>query len=107
MFCSLDEEPELPSVVASGAVEVCEMIVLVTVSHVLVVVGNGFRAGDPFLCAILVVVVHPLDLPRVVAAREKVDATLVHSHYGGENVPAHLNSISPHSGRRRMIKSLG
>ena len=62
--------------------------VLVAASHVLVVVGGEFRAGDPFLRAVLVAAVHPLDLPRVVAAREKVDAPLVHPHHGGEVVPA-------------------
>ena len=45
----LDEEPARPSVVASGAVEACELVVLVTASHVLVVVGGEFRPGDPFL----------------------------------------------------------
>ena len=84
----LDEEPARPSVVASGAVEACELVVLVAASHVLVVVGGEFRAGDPFLRAVLVAAVHPLDLPRVVAAREKVDAPLVHPHHGGEVVPA-------------------
>ena len=72
---------------ASGAVEAYELFVLVTASHVLVVVGDEFWAGDPFLCAILVGAVHSLDLPQVVAAREKVDAPLVHPHHGGEVVP--------------------
>ena len=84
----LDKEPAWPSVVASGAVEAYELFVLVTASHVLVVVGDKFWAGDPFLCAILVGAVHSLDLPQVVAAREKVDAPLVHPHHGGEVVPA-------------------
>ena len=79
---------EGPSVVASGAVEACELVILVAASHVLVVVGGEFWAGDPFLRAVLVAAVHPLDLPRVVAAREKVDAPLVHPHHCGEVVPA-------------------
>ena len=51
--------------------------------------------GDPFLCAVLVAEVHPLDLYRVMAAREKVDEPLVHPHHGGKVVPALVLDQSP------------
>ena len=94
------------SVMASGAVEACQLVVLVAASHVLVVVGDEFRAGDPFLCAIPVATFYPLDLPRVLAAREKVDATLV-LHTIVVRLFLHLNSNSPGSADSALLNPWG
>ena len=52
------------------------MLRYVSWSFLLIIVGNEFQAGDPFLCAVL----HPLDFSQVVAAQEiAVPATKVNS----------------------------
>ena len=68
----LHKEPMLPSVVVPGVDEMFELVVLVTGTHILLVVD------DESLCAVLVAVVDPLDLHQVSEAHQKLDALLVH-----------------------------
>ena len=90
LYDKIDEEPARPSVVASGAAEPCEMVVLVATAHELGVGGNEIWAGDPFLCAL----VDPLDLPRVVTAREKDYAPIIYPNHSTE-VSTALEVIQP------------
>ena len=88
LYYKLDLEPAWPSVVASGAAEPCEMVVLVAAPHELVVVGNEFWGGDHFLCAVIVGAVDPLDLPQVFAALEKVYAPFIYLNHSIKVSPA-------------------